>query len=90
MPRRPSWRPHPARARKILFFPTPDALAAVRAAVEEHEIDLVLFDPTLPLGLLGPHLGVPYGVILHGAEVTVPGRLPGTRAALARVLRDAD
>jgi len=74
---------------KILFFPTPDALAAVRAAVKEHEIDLVLLDPALPLGLLGPHLDVPYGVILHGAEVTVPGRLPGSRAALARVLRGA-
>jgi phosphatidylinositol alpha-1,6-mannosyltransferase len=74
---------------QILFFPTPDALAAVRAAVKQHEVDLVLLDPALPLGLLGPHLGVPYGVILHGAEVTVPGRLPGSRAALARVLRDA-
>jgi phosphatidylinositol alpha-1,6-mannosyltransferase len=74
---------------KILFFPTPDALAAVRAAVKEHEVDLVLLDPALPLGLLGPHVGVPYGVVLHGAEVTVPGRLPGSRTALARVLRDA-
>ena len=74
---------------KILFFPTPDALATVRAAVEQHEIDLVLLDPALPLGLLGPQLGVPYGVVLHGAEVTVPARLPGSRAALARVLRDA-
>ncbi len=73
----------------ILFFPTPDALAAVRAAVQEHEVDLVLFDPAIPLGLLGPRLGVPYGVILHGAEVTVPGRLPGSRAALAHVLRHA-
>ena len=33
---------------KILFFPTPEALAAVRAAVKEHEIDLVLLDPALP------------------------------------------
>jgi phosphatidylinositol alpha-1,6-mannosyltransferase len=74
---------------KILFFPTPDALDSVRAAVKEHEVDLVLLDPALPLGLLGPHIGVPYGVILHGAEVTVPGRLPGSRTALARVLRDA-
>jgi phosphatidylinositol alpha-1,6-mannosyltransferase len=74
---------------KILFFPAPDALAAVRAAVKEHEVDLVLLDPALPLGLLGPHIGVPYGVVLHGAEVTVPGRLPGSRTALARVLRDA-
>ena len=68
----------------ILFFPTPAALDAVRAATRVHRIDLVLLDPALPLGLLGPHLDVPYGVILHGAEVTVPGRLPGSRAALAR------
>jgi phosphatidylinositol alpha-1,6-mannosyltransferase len=73
----------------ILFFPTPGALAAVRRCAAEHEVDMVLLDPALPLGLLGPHLDVPYGVILHGAEVTVPGRLPGTRAALGRVLRGA-
>jgi phosphatidyl-myo-inositol dimannoside synthase len=70
-----------------LYFPTPHALAEVRRCVREHGIDFVLLDPALPLGLLGPRLGVPYGVILHGAEVTVPGRLPGGRAALARVLR---
>ncbi len=73
----------------ILFFPTAGALAAVRTCVRDNGIDMVLLDPALPLGLLGPHLGVPYGVILHGAEVTVPGRLPGSRAALARVLRGA-
>src|SRR3984957_5805070 len=73
----------------ILFFPTPAGLAHVRRCVHEHDIDLVLFDPALPLGLLGPRLGVPYGVILHGAEVTVPGRVPGARAALAHVLRGA-
>jgi phosphatidylinositol alpha-1,6-mannosyltransferase len=73
----------------ILFFPTPGAVDAVRACVKEHSIDLVLLDPALPLGLVGPRLGVPYGVILHGAEVTVPGRLPGSRRALARVLDGA-
>jgi phosphatidylinositol alpha-1,6-mannosyltransferase len=31
-------------------------------------------------------LGLPYGVVLHGAEVAVPGRLPGGRSALAAVL----
>jgi phosphatidyl-myo-inositol dimannoside synthase len=73
----------------ILYFPTPNALAQVRRCVEAYDIDLVLLDPALPLGLLGPRVGVPYGVILHGAEVTVPGRLPGGRAALAHVLRGA-
>jgi phosphatidyl-myo-inositol dimannoside synthase len=71
----------------ILYFPTPAALAQVRRCVTEYAIDLVLLDPALPLGLLGPRLGVPYGVILHGAEVTVPGRVPGARSALAHVLR---
>jgi phosphatidyl-myo-inositol dimannoside synthase len=73
-----------------LFFPTPAALAAVRRCVGDNEVDMVLLDPVLPLGLLGPRLGVPYGVILHGAEVTVPGRIPGSRAALGRVLRGAE
>ncbi len=73
----------------ILFFPTPKNLARVRRCAEEHKADLVLLDPALPLGLLGPRLALPYGVILHGAEVTVPGRVPGARAALTRVLRDS-
>jgi phosphatidyl-myo-inositol dimannoside synthase len=73
----------------ILFFPTPGAREAVRRCAEEHAVDLVLLDPALPLGLLGPQLGVPYGVILHGAEVAIPGRLPGARMALARVLGGA-
>jgi phosphatidyl-myo-inositol dimannoside synthase len=73
----------------LLYFPTPAALAQVRRCIEEFSIELVLLDPALPLGLLGPRLGVPYGVVLHGAEVTVPGRVPGARAALAHVLRGA-
>jgi phosphatidylinositol alpha-1,6-mannosyltransferase len=71
----------------ILYFPTPHALARVRRCIDEYDIDLVLLDPAVPLGLLGPRLDVPYGVILHGAEVAVPGRVPGARAALAHVLR---
>ena len=72
-----------------LFAPTPSALAAVRSAIERHRPSLVLFDPAWPLGLLGPHLSVPYGVVLHGAEVTIPGRFPLTGATLRRVLRHA-
>ena len=34
-------------------------------------------------------LGRPYGLVLHGAEITVPGRLPGLRSLLGRVLRGA-
>ncbi len=50
---------------------------------------LVVLDPVLPLGLVGPRLGLPYAVVLHGAEVTVPGRLPGSRQLVASVIRGA-
>ncbi len=70
-----------------LFFPTPAAHAAVERCARETAVDFVLLDPVLPLGLLGPRLSLPYGVVVHGAEVAVPGRMPGARSALARVLR---
>lgn len=52
--------------------------------------EIVLLDPALPLGHLGPKLALPYGLVLHGAEITVPGRVPGPRHALARVLHGAE
>ncbi len=76
-------------AAKTLFLPTPRALAAIEAAIERHQPDLVLLDPAWPLGLLGPHLSRPYGVVLHGAEVTIPARLPLVASSLRRVLRHA-
>ena len=48
-----------------------------------------MLDPALPLGLVGLRLRHRYGVVLHGAEVTVPGRIPGPNLALRRVLRNA-
>lgn len=74
---------------RILFFPTPANRARIRSLADDVGASLVLLDPALPLGLLGPGLGRPYGVVLHGAEVTVPGRVPGTRQTLARVLGGA-
>jgi phosphatidylinositol alpha-1,6-mannosyltransferase len=50
---------------------------------------VVLLDPVWPLGLLGPRLGLPYGVILHGAEIAVPSRLPIVGVGLGPVLRGA-
>ena len=51
---------------------------------------VILLDPWLPLGQLGPRLtAAPYVVVVHGAEVTVPGRLPGSRQLGGRVLRGA-
>ncbi|MFB0926743.1 MAG: glycosyltransferase family 4 protein [Acidimicrobiales bacterium] len=51
---------------------------------------VVVIDPAFPLGMVGPDLGRPYAVVLHGAEVTVPGRIPGSSALLRRVVANAD
>jgi phosphatidyl-myo-inositol dimannoside synthase len=72
-----------------LFLPSPRALRAIEAAIERHQPDLVLLDPAWPLGLLGPRLSKPYGVILHGAEVTIPSRLPLVASSLRYVLMNA-
>jgi len=76
-------------AASTLFLPTPKALRAIEAAIERHQPDLVLLDPAWPLGLLGPRLSRPFGVVLHGAEVTIPGRLPFVASSLRYVLRHA-
>lgn len=56
--------------------------------------DVLLFGAPYPLAYLGPRvrseLGVPYGVIGHGAEVAMPAAAPGLRQLVAKALRDAD
>jgi len=74
---------------KTLFFPTRRAKRAIESAIKGHQPDLVLLDPAWPLGLLGPRLSVPYGVVVHGAEVTVPGRIPFVASSLRYVLKHA-
>ncbi|NNN02951.1 MAG: glycosyltransferase family 4 protein [Acidimicrobiaceae bacterium] len=72
-----------------LFAPTLGAYRAIEAAIERHQPELVLLDPAWPLGLLGPRLSRPYGVVLHGAEVTIPARIPLVASSLRYVLRHA-
>jgi len=73
-----------------LFLPTRKIRKYIEEAIARHDPELVILDPAWPLGLLGPKLSRPYGVILHGAEVTIPGRLPFTGASLRYILRNAE
>jgi phosphatidylinositol alpha-1,6-mannosyltransferase len=78
------------RARARVLLPTPALGRRVDAIAREQAVDVIFLDPMLPLGLVGPRLGAaPYLVIAHGAEVNVPGRLPGSRLLARRVLRSA-
>ncbi len=72
-----------------VLLPHPGLVRHIDTLAEEIGADSVVLDPALPLGLVGPKLERPYDVLLHGAEVTVPGRLPGSRQALRHVLRGA-
>jgi len=74
------------RSREPWLLPNPILAKRVDALADEHAVDLVLIDPAVPAGMIGPYLRHPYGVILHGAEVTIPGRIPLTRQLLSRVL----
>jgi phosphatidyl-myo-inositol dimannoside synthase len=75
------------RTRERWLLPRPGLAARIDALADEVGAELVVMDPALPLGWVGPFLKHPYSVILHGAEVTVPGRLPVSKQALRRVLR---
>ena len=77
------------RTRQRVLLPTPLVAREIEAQARAFDADLLVLDPALPLGALAPRLSRPYGIVLHGAEVTVPGRLPGTRALLGSVLRGA-
>ena len=71
------------------LLPTPALAQEIRSLATRVGARLVVLDPALPVGLLGPRLDLPYSVVLHGAEVTVPARAPLARQLLAMVLRGA-
>lgn len=74
------------RIKSRVMLPTPRLRARIRDLAKDTGASLVVLDPALPLGLLGPFLGLPYAVVLHGAEVTVPARIPFLRQLLRRVI----
>ena len=77
------------RTREPVQLPHPFLTRRIDAMARDIGADFVVLDPALPLGAIGPSLRLPYMVVLHGAEVTVPGRLPVSRQLLGRVLRGA-
>lgn len=82
------------RTRDPVLLPHPGLARRIEALARQVDARLLVLDPVLPLSVLGPRvarrLGIPWVVVAHGAEITVPGRLPVSRALLGRVLRSAD
>ncbi len=71
------------------LLPTASLVKKVDRLAEEFGADIILLDPALPLGMLGPRLHRPYGLVLHGAEVVVPSKIPVLNGLLKAVMRDA-
>jgi phosphatidyl-myo-inositol dimannoside synthase len=77
------------RAKEWWLLPTRDLARRIDALADEVGADLILLDPALPLGELGRRLSRPYVVVVHGAEVAIPARIPAVRAPLRRVFDGA-
>ncbi|MFA5774165.1 MAG: glycosyltransferase family 4 protein [Ilumatobacteraceae bacterium] len=78
------------RVPEPVLLPHPLMVRRVNRMAKKFGADFVVLDPAVPLGLIGPSLDLPYWVIVHGAEVTVPGKLPVSRQAISYVLSRAE
>ena len=77
------------RTREPVLLPHPLLPGRIRRQAALEGARLVVLDPALPLGWVGPGVCLPYALVLHGAEVTVPASLPGVNRMLARVVKGA-
>ena len=78
------------RVREPWLLPHPLMVRRINQMAREIGAEFVVLDPAVPLGIVGPRLELPYMVVVHGAEVTVPGRLPLSKLVLSRVLKHAN
>ncbi|NNN19043.1 MAG: glycosyltransferase family 4 protein [Acidimicrobiaceae bacterium] len=77
------------RVPQKVLMPTASFARRISEIAQEHQVSFIVWDPALPIGMLAPKAGFPYGVILHGAELAVPSRLPFTFGKLTKVLSGA-
>jgi phosphatidylinositol alpha-1,6-mannosyltransferase len=78
------------RVHERVLLPSKRLARNVDALAREVKADIILLDPMLPLGMIGAWLtAAPNVVIVHGAEITVPGRLPMSRSLAEHVLEHA-
>ena len=78
------------RETRFPLLPTPAVRRRAEEIIAEVKPRLVLIDPALPLGIVGRKLSVPYGLVLHGAEATIPTQLPLLRSAMNRTVSAAE
>lgn len=84
---------HVVRTKESVVWPTPRNLRVAESLAAEYGAELVQLGHPLPAGLLGPMLarrrGLPYLVMLGGAELTLPATWPVGGQLLRYVLGNA-
>lgn len=75
------------RTSQQVLLPTPSLRHRIDDLAASIGADLVVLDPVLPVGALGPKLRHDYAVFMHGSELL--GRVPIGDALAGRVLRGA-
>ncbi len=82
------------RGRLRFMWPTKATVDWFVEEAREFQAEAILFGAPHPLTgsirRLKSQLGIPIGVLCHGAEVTIPAAIPGLRSWLRRTLRTAD
>ena len=86
-------RPGVERSAASFMLPTPRTFRWLAGHIRDFEPEAVVFGAPHPLAQLGPKIsrafGIPYLVIAHGAEITLPGAVPLLRQTLAWTFRRA-
>jgi phosphatidylinositol alpha-1,6-mannosyltransferase len=74
--------------REPVLLPTPSLRRRIDDLADDVGAKLVVLDPALPVGLLGPQLRRPYALVVHGSELA--GRIPlGGSQAMGHAVRHA-
>jgi len=75
------------RSKEPWLAPYPWMPGRIKKICEDNGISHVIYDPAWPLGIVAKKVGLPYGIVLHGAEVTIPARLPISKQMIRRTLK---
>ena len=75
-------------ANKVLL-PTPSVNRNAQKLRKDIQAELIVWDPAFPLGVIAPRSRAPYALVLHGAELAIPGKIPILKSFLANTLKKA-
>ena len=82
------------RGRRRFMWPTKKVVDWFIQEAKDFQADAIFFGAPHPLtqatAQLKDELGLPVGILCHGAEVTIPAAIPGLRSWLKSTLRSAD